>query len=340
MMEFERLNETSVPHPTHRVTWECLDDLFHLWRSALHPLRWDCLFTTPVWLRVWWESFQTGPPPPLPVVWRRKEILGIAPLVLKEDSAVLMGSGDVSDFLDIIPRCGCEDLFLQILVGHLAEKGIRRFSLGPVLKDSHLYMSLQRLEQSDGLSSACTEENVSLEMELPATWDDFLAGLSGKERHEIRRKWRRLQRAGAARLRVVEEPGDMAVEMDTFLHLFHISRKDKSLFMTETMEGFFRKLAREFAELHMLKLMFLDLAERPVAAVMCFDDGECLHLYNSGYDPDYQSLSVGLMCKVMSIRHAIRQGRKKYDFLKGSEPYKFRLGGMPVEICRCLLNVH
>jgi hypothetical protein len=41
------------------------------------------------------------------------------------------------------------------------------------------------------------------------------------------------------------------------------------------------------------------------------------------------------MSKVLSIRESIEMGRQKYDFLKGAEAYKERLGGKPIPLYRC-----
>ena len=82
-------------------------------------------------------------------------------------------------------------------------------------------------------------------------------------------------------------------------------------------------------------IFMLKLNDSPAAGALCFDYQDKVHLYNSGYDPRYGSLSVGLLCKILSIKHSIEIGRRKYDFLKGAEPYKFRLGGREVPLSRC-----
>jgi CelD/BcsL family acetyltransferase involved in cellulose biosynthesis len=38
-------------------------------------------------------------------------------------------------------------------------------------------------------------------------------------------------------------------------------------------------------------------------------------------------LSVGLLNKALCIREAIEEGRRAFDFLRGSERYKYDLGG-------------
>jgi CelD/BcsL family acetyltransferase involved in cellulose biosynthesis len=94
-------------------------------------------------------------------------------------------------------------------------------------------------------------------------------------------------------------------------------------------------MARE----NLLKLYFLDLDDTPVAAVMCFDYDATIYLYNNGYDGKYGSLSVGLLSKVLTIKESIRRGKRKYDFLKGTEEYKHRLGGKPVPLYRCQVKL-
>jgi hypothetical protein len=64
-----------------------------------------------------------------------------------------------------------------------------------------------------------------------------------------------------------------------------------------------------------------------------------MYLYNNGYDGRFSSLSVGLLSKVISIKESIQIGKKKYDFLKGAEEYKHRLGGKPVPLYRCQIKL-
>ncbi len=173
------------------------------------------------------------------------------------------------------------------------------------------------------------------EMDLPDTWEGYLNLLSGRERHETRRKLRRLESAGHVGLRIIEEKSDVPAAMDAFIALFRSNRREKAQFMGGFAESFFRSLAVRMAEAGLLKLFFLDLNDAPAAAAMCFDYRSTVYLYNNGYDRRFSHLSVGLLSKVFSIRESIRCGRKRYNFLRGSEPYKRRLGGRPVKLHRC-----
>ncbi len=322
-----------------RVTLESIERVLAFWRDGADSLQWDCLFTTPLWMRLWWEAFQPPPHPSLPAVWRNDELIGIAPMVFTGNQAAFIGNSDVCDYLDFAAHPEHTGEFLEILLEYLREQGVKTLFMAPVRCDAQAPALLREIARREGLAFSCQEEDVSLEMQLPGTWDEFLLGLSGRERHETRRKFRRLHEAGQVNFRVVERPDEVRDEMETFLHLFKLSRQDKSRFMSEQMTFFFRSQAREMAAWSLLKLMFLDIDGHPAASVMCFDYRGSLLLYNNGYDPRFLPLSVGLMSKVLSVRYAIEQGKRKYEFLKGSEKYKFRLGGKPVHIYRCTMNL-
>ncbi len=128
-------------------------------------------------------------------------------------------------------------------------------------------------------------------------------------------------------------------ELDTFLSLFRQNRADKAAFMTGKMESFFRSVAEELAGADILKLFFLTLNDEPAAAVMCFDYQETRYLYNNGYNERFSQFSVGLLSKVLNIKESIERRSRKYDFLKGAEVYKHRLGGEPVPLYRCCIEL-
>ena len=66
---------------------------------------------------------------------------------------------------------------------------------------------------------------------------------------------------------------------------------------------------------------------RLAASSICFDYGSTRLLYNSGHDPDLRYYSVGLLLNALCLRDAIDQGKAYFDFLRGSESYKYHLGG-------------
>jgi CelD/BcsL family acetyltransferase involved in cellulose biosynthesis len=308
--------------------------------DSKHSLAWQCLFVLPEWLKVWWQEF--GGESHLSILCARQleDVIGLAPLTVKGQQASFIGGADVCDYLDFIVSPPKAADFFNLLLDHIEQQGLTELDLGPLRPDSAGLSHLVRIAEDRGCKVSLTPHDVSLELELPATWDEYLGLLKGKQRHEVKRKFRRLYEAADINFRVVESAEQVKRELDTFFTLFKLSANEKDDFLTEQMKSYFRFLTQAMAEARMLKLFFLELDTQPVAASMCFDFNSTRHLYNSGFDPRFRSLSVGLMCKVLSLKDAIETGCKKYDFLKGAETYKYRLGGVEVPLSYCKINLN
>lgn len=323
----------------YTVTTETFDSIHAFWLDPQYPLNWNCLFVLPSWLKVWWDTFGTGRIPYLRSVWHNNELIGIAPFMIQGESVRFMGGADVCDYMDVIIRPGRGVEFFEVLGQHLKQQGVSQLDLGAIRAESAALTDISVAAKRLNYKVLCEPEDVSMELELPSTWNAFLKSLTGKQRHEIRRKLRRLNEAVHVNFRIVESRAEVNKQINTFFELFKLNRSDKSNFMTDQRVSFFRSMAAALAEDHILKLFFLDLDESPAAAVMCFDYNSTVYLYNNGYDDRYRSLSIGLLSKVFTIQDSIERGKIKYDFLKGTEVYKKRLGGKPVQLFRCRVEL-
>jgi len=256
-----------------------------------------------------------------------------------DKTASIIGSADVCDYLDFVVAPGRERDFFTVLLDDLRQKGINRLDLRHVRPDSTVLTALVAIAREREYDVLSNLEEVSLELDLPSTWEEYLATLIGKQRHEVRRKLRRLQKVGNIDYHFVEDSAAVLAVMGTFLKLFSKSRKEKAKFMTARMESFFRSLAEAMAEIGLLRFGILEIDTLPVAMDMCFDYNDSVYLYNSGYDPNYNSLSVGLLSKALLIKDSIHRGRKRFDFLKGGETYKYHLGGREVPLYSCQIII-
>jgi CelD/BcsL family acetyltransferase involved in cellulose biosynthesis len=88
----------------------------------------------------------------------------------------------------------------------------------------------------------------------------------------------------------------------------------------------------------MLRLSTLSLDGQAIAMVWLFEDGGAFYLYNSGYDPAFAPLAAGLLSKALAIREACALGKRHFDFLRGEEDYKRRLGGADRELVTLALR--
>lgn len=324
----------------HTITFESFDSLASYWLKPRSRLKWDSIFVLPPWLEVWWREFGSQGDLYLCSVKQSGTIIGIAPLLLQDEGVCFLGSADVCDWSDFVIVPGREHDFFNILLDELTRKGISRLSLKPLRPDSTVLTHLVGVSEERRYNVSCKVEDVSLEMDLPPTWEEYLGILNRKQRHEVRRKLRRLRETGEIDYRIIEDTEAVTDAVEFFLRFFRESKKDKETFMTTERESFFRSLAKAMAQACLLKIGILELDTQPVAAIMCFDYNDTVYLYNNGYDPQYSPLSVGLISKILCIKDSIERGRKKFDFLKGAEEYKYRLGGkeIPLHSCQILLK--
>ena len=102
--------------------------------------------------------------------------------------------------------------------------------------------------------------------------------------------------------------------------------------MDERMEVFFRRVAAALAETDQFRLWLLDAPDGPLATFLCLEWDGTVGLYNSGFRPDAAALSPGLVLLAHVIRDAIERGKRRFDFLRGEERYKYDFGPTPEDV--------
>ncbi len=322
------------------VTQESFRSLLALRDKGDVRLDWDPLFVSPVWLEVWWSVFRDDRELYLVSVREENTVAGIAPLMIKDSTASIIGSADVCDYLDLLVAPDKDRNFFDTLLENLKQRGVKQLNLESLRPDSRVLTGLTDIALSRGCEVTLTSSDVTLEMELPESWDDYLMTLNSKQRHEVRRKLRRLEEAGEYEYRSLSGSDSIMGKLDTFLKMFTESRDDKADFLTEKRELFFRSMTESMANAGILKLGILEIETVPAAMVMYFDYNDTIYLYNSGFEKEYVTLSAGLLSKVLCIKDSIESGKKVFDFLKGNEVYKSRLGGHTTQLSDCRISIN
>ena len=312
------------------------------WLDLLDQCPVNTLFLMPQWQEIWWDAFQD-----------RREMAGfylrqpegqeggvsaIASLSRQGSDLSFVGNTETFDYNDFLIRPGCEPVFFSALMGWLEEADWQELELPSLIESSPTLQFLPELARQQGYSVEISEEDVTPGLDLPVTWDEYLGSLSKKNRHELRRKLRRLEAVEGWRWYSVHKPEAVAARLDDFLALMRQSDPEKDAYMTSEREAFFRRIAQQTAELDLLRLFFLEMDGQDVATSLCFDYNGTRYLYNSGYNPDYGYYSVGLLLNALCLREAIEQGKSYFDFLRGPEPYKYHLGGLNRTIYRMVVS--
>ena len=321
-----------------KVTTLDFSSLEKLWKKYGRIWKWDNPFVTPPWLKAWHLVFGDGKETLLTLVCNDGKPIGIAPLMVEGPAARIIGSADLCDSGDVIIAPDEGKRFFTGLFDFLESRGITRLVLEPVRQDSIVYSSASGAVRRERWSCTTTPLGQSLELELPGSWQEYLDRLSSKQRHEVRRKLRRLHESGD--IVMSDIGGGQAIDeaMNRFVELFKQSRKDKAVFMNEKRELFFRRLAAELSAAGMLRLQGISINDVAAAIVFCIEHAGCLYLYNNGYSPEYRATSIGLLSKVLSIRAAIEAQLTTYDFLGGTERYKYQLGGTEIMLYSCVFE--
>jgi CelD/BcsL family acetyltransferase involved in cellulose biosynthesis len=323
----------------YAVSQISLADYADLWSKTRKDLSWKCPFVAPLWIQSVVTHLGIIGEPLILTIARNGQLVGIAPFSFRDGCVYFLGIPDVCDYQDMIVAPGHEETVGPPLVDFLCRQGIRRLDLRTLRPDAVTVRALHSIENQPQLNVQWVPDDVTFETLLPADWEGYLLQLNGKQRHEVRRKMRRLDAHGRYQFELVEGSGGLDDATFRFFKLFQLNRTDKAEFMDDTMSGFFRNLIGELAQHGMLRLYFLYVEEQPAATVLCFDYNGTRYLYNSGYDAHYRDLSVGILSKILSIKKGIESGCRTYDFLKGAEGYKKRIGGQEVALQRCLVEL-
>lgn len=311
------------------------DDLKADWNTLLARSGSDTLFLTWEWQTTWWRCLGEGD------LWLlawydQDQIVGIAPLylIVEQDGLRrlnIVGCVDVSDYLDVIIAAGSEEQVYSALLDWLTGASapawdVAQFCNVPQQSLTHQLLPAQAVQR--GLESATRVEDVCPIIELPGDFETYLQErLSKKQRHEVRRKIRRIQEETQVNWYVVDSALAIEAEMEAFIQLHRLSTDEKHSFMTPEMQVFFREITRAMHDAGWLYLAFIEINGAKAAAMLAFNYKGRLLVYNSGYNPaTYAELSPGIVLTSLIIEDAIKRDIKIFDFLQGNEVYKYRFG--------------
>ena len=217
---------------------------------------------------------------------------------------------------------------------------LRRLRRGDPAADA-LAQAFGRREIACGWTMNLEQEDVCPVVTLPAgaSIDDVLSSLGKKERHEIRRKVRRAEAMGDVRL---DDSIDPLGDLPAFIDLHQRRWGVRGLF-PDTAGGdqsrvFIRRLFELSAPGGPLRLAFLTVGGRRIAAGITLETPDEILYYNAGVDPDARDLSPGVLLVERYVRRAIGRGIGRLDMLRGDEPYKYEWGAVDEPIQRLLVR--
>jgi CelD/BcsL family acetyltransferase involved in cellulose biosynthesis len=328
-----------------------LNNVEEAWTDLLSRAEISTPFQKPRYNFIWWSTLGGGE-------WNKGDLwvfagydqtdrlVGLAPLFSSQSDSDgnelrLIGSVEISDYLDLIVDPAYASDFIETLLSHIlteASTGKQRLVLDNLLEESPTISVLEQVVQARGWQLLQERIEPSPLLALPSSMDAYLENLGSKQRREFRRKMRRAANYPAQVTWRIEDQGESVIrDIEIFLDLMR-NDPGKRAFLTGPMKEHFRQLAVEGCEAGWLHLAFLEVSGKPVFGYLDFVTQDRLWVYNSGFNPDHVALSPGWVLMGYLIQWAIESGFEAIDFMRGDEDYKYRLGGTDRFVCRLTIE--
>jgi lipid II:glycine glycyltransferase (peptidoglycan interpeptide bridge formation enzyme) len=302
--------------------------------------------------KTWWHTFGGGEwsseTSRLQLIIARQDgqLIGAAPLFYSEKAdnppaLRFIGQIEVSDYLDFL--CPLSELphFMEgLLVFIKAEPGLlsRTLDLANFEEDSASLSLLRELCEQKGVPYTSEVLQPSPYIPMKADWEDYLASISKKQRHEIRRKMRNVENSLVeSDLYFTENPETLREDVDSFIKMM-AQDPNKRAFLTEPMRQHIHNIAQSAFDQGWLQLAFLTMDGNKAAAYLSFHFDNRLWLYNSAWEWEYRDYSPGWLLLAHLIKWAVDNNLAELDFMRGDEPYKYKFGGVDRHIYRVTLS--
>lgn len=332
-------------HPVHAV---------HASFAALAPMQtaWDDLagrdgdlFGSFDWCRIWWQHYGHGRQLEIHALHAAGRLVGVLPLF--RETLPLGGA-----FLRVVRLVGCDhtldaaglaieptyaDVFLQHVLDTLDERGAwDLLHFGPLRN----YMTVSEPIRNAAarhprvqavIHGVC--DNWITQFDLPATYDDYLAGLQRMDRRNLTRRERNLQTEHEARFVTARGDDQVRSSMDALVALHKqlwVGKGHQGVFGDwPAYESFHRELAQCFARRDQLALVRIDAAGQPIAATYGYHFGPRTHTMITGYidEPPWRSFGMGRLLHSLITRESITHGAAAMDDGRGVFEHKLRFGG-------------
>jgi CelD/BcsL family acetyltransferase involved in cellulose biosynthesis len=311
-----------------------LETLREPWTRVGQSAATQSAFLTWEWLSAWSRCFvRDGRRLLVLAVADGPDVIGIAPWYVdlvgpfRLRQVGFLGLPDAaSDYLDVIATRTKERLVAEALVEVLfGPLGTRwdTLALKDIPAESPFLSRFLSVLRRAGKAYTVDEGSFCPCVQLPGSFDAYLAQLSSHARQAYRRKMRVLKSKGRVEHVVLTEPGDVRRELATFRDLYE--RRWGRSQATDDLFGLLRAYHPRAAGAWNVELSLLQVDGRAIAGLLHLTRGPLMYQYLMAIDRSFNpSVSVGTLICGLNIERAIGAGFAEYDFLKSEEEYKFR----------------
>ena len=105
--------------------------------------------------------------------------------------------------------------------------------------------------------------------------------------------------------------------------------------MTQEVESYFKNLL----SMDGWKIYYIDTNKGVLSTAFCYENKIGCYLYNSSRNNEFNSVNPGIVLNDLIIHLLIEKELSFFDFLKGTERYKYDLGGKSVQLYDLIMNI-
>jgi len=324
-----------------------LDALQPAW-AALHRSAGSSVFMSYEWQRTWWKHVgrrAAGAELHVVVLSAGGQVVCIAPLFIQVSRAfgivklrrlAFAGTG-LSDHLEVLVTPGLEDRCFERIASHLAERSASFdvIALADVPDASATHARLYEALRRAGFDGQRFVSEYCPRTQLADTWKGTLAAFDGSRRRQLAKRTRQLTERFRVELEITRREEDVARDVDAFIAMHQqrwVSVGKKGVYGAPHVAAFQREVAELFFRRGWLFLAFLRLDGARVVALCGFEHRNELAYYLNGVADagEASRLSPGLVMHCLCMEELIARGVRVYDFLRGTERYKYECGAVDV----------
>jgi CelD/BcsL family acetyltransferase involved in cellulose biosynthesis len=169
-------------------------------------------------------------------------------------------------------------------------------------------------------------------LDLPASWDDYLAAISKSHRKQLRRLERDVLESNRVRWHQVRSNDELANAWRVLVDLHQRRRRslgEPGCFASRAFHDFHREVVERMLVGDRLRMSWLELDGSPAAAEYHLTDGTTTFAYQGGVDPERLAEEPGRLSTILCLRAAIKERHQCIDFMRGDEPYKAHWRAVP-----------
>jgi CelD/BcsL family acetyltransferase involved in cellulose biosynthesis len=269
--------------------------------------------------------------------------IGYAPLALsrsrkKGRTLELLGSGKAcGDDVSLLALPGCGEAVADAAADWLC-RGAGATSwdwirLEGVAAGDPVMKRLQERLSEAGAAALRRDDLSTWAIDVPPTWDEYLARFGKNGRHHLRSALRRLDDEKLALEYARPESREQCLAMFATIAELHGRRwqgtNHGGSFAAPGFREFLEAVVLRWFDEGSLWMRLLSSHGRPWVGALATLQGRHLHCYLFGREPECGRSDAGMIANAAMIHEAVGAGIEKFDFLRGDEEYKSRLLAKP-----------